>query len=71
MLPIISYLSLLSFTLLELIDSEKEYIDRLDYCIGNYKATIDSSTSAPKSLKSMSNDLFGNIEEIHNFHKKY
>ena len=65
-------ISFISFTLLELIDSEREYIDRLGYCITNYKATIDTSNStAPKVLKTSCNELFGNIQDIYNFHKKY
>ena len=46
--------------------SEREYMDRLTYCIKNYKKTIE----AGKNLKGESKDLFGNIEEIHKFHRE-
>lgn len=57
--------------LLELYSTEKEYIDRLEYCIINYKQPIQSANSnAPRPLKSVVSDLFTNIEEIHRFHKE-
>jgi serine/threonine protein kinase len=59
------------FTLSELIDSEKQYIDRLDFCLRSYKLAIDENNATiPKSLKASSNELFGNIQEIYDFHKR-
>ena len=57
---------------MELYASEKEYVDRLEYCVVNYKQPIESSNSiAPKTLKVIMVDLFTNISEIHRFHKEY
>ena len=64
------YVYSFSFTLTELLDSEREYIDRLSFCINNYKTSIDQSSSTPKTLKISATDLFGNIVDICNFHKK-
>lgn len=55
-----------SFTLSEMLVSEQEYMDRLTYCIKNYKKIIESG----KNLRGESKDLFGNIEEIHKFHRE-
>ena len=61
------YLNLnFSFTLSEMLGSEREYVDRLSYCIRNYKKAIESG----KSLRGESKELFGNIEEIHKFHRE-
>ena len=64
------FLLSLSCTLKELCSSEKEYVERLDFCLTNYKQTIVSSNAAPKALKGLVPDLFTNIEDIHKFHKE-
>lgn len=56
---------------MELYASEKEYVDRLEYCITSYKHPIQSANSnTPKLLKALVQELFTNIEEIHSFHKE-
>ena len=62
---------LYSCTLEELYASEREYVDRLGYCITNYKEQIEApNSSVPKTLKLIVTELFTNIKEIHKFHKE-
>ncbi len=57
---------------MELYASEKEYVDRLKYCVVNYKQSVElPNSTAPKSIKAIIDDLFTNISEIHKFHKEY
>lgn len=51
----------------ELIDNEKEYINRLKQGIVNYIVKFDSD-HLPSALKGQKRNLFSNIEAIHEFH---
>lgn len=54
----------------EMVDTEREYVKSLQYIMDNYLVEMDNPKLLP-SLKGKKNILFGNIERIHDFHKRY
>lgn len=54
----------------EMIDTERDYVKSLQYIMDNYLVEMDNPVLLP-SLKGKKNILFGNIERIHDFHKRY
>jgi len=54
----------------EMIDTERDYVKSLQYIMDNYLVEMDNPGLLP-SLKGKKNILFGNIERIHDFHKRY
>lgn len=54
----------------EMVDTETEYVKSLQYIMDNYLAEMDNPKLLP-SLRGKKNILFGNIERIHDFHKRY
>lgn len=53
----------------EMISTESEYVNSLDYILKNYMPDMSSET-VPAFLKGKKNVLFGNIERIYDFHKR-
>ena len=59
------------YTFSELLSSEKEYVERLTFCVTQYKCTINApNSSAPKALRGVAEQLFGNVEDILNYHQR-
>lgn len=54
----------------EMVDTERDYVKSLQYIMDNYIVEMDNPDLLP-SLKGKKNILFGNIERIHDFHKRY
>ena len=54
----------------ELVNTEKRYVDDLRAVVLGYKERIMSNPQCPKSLKNNVGIIFGNIENIYNFHDK-
>ena len=55
----------------ELVSTEKEYVHSLEYCISHYKTSIETSTTGSlKTLRPVCDILFGNITDLHRFHKE-
>lgn len=60
------------FTFSELLSSEHEYVERLTSCVTQYMLPITNpNSSAPKTLRGVADQLFGNIEDILNYHQKW
>jgi len=53
----------------ELVNTERSYVDDLKDVVLGYKVKVEQSTACP-ILRSNSNTIFGNIEDIYNFHSK-
>lgn len=60
----------LTYIFQEMIDTERDYVKSLQYIMDNYIVEMDNPDLLP-SLKGKKNILFGNIERIHDFHKRY
>lgn len=56
---------------MELIKSEKDYIDDLNRCICYYLAAYrKASNTVPLSLRNKEKEIFGNIEQLYRFHSE-
>ncbi|XP_065051810.1 triple functional domain protein-like isoform X2 [Rhopilema esculentum] len=58
------------FVLKELIQTEQDYIHDLEAVVKEYMPSFASATT-PKELRNKERLLFGNIQEIYDFHKSY
>ena len=54
----------------ELVNTEKRYVDDLKEVVVGYKQKIESTSNCPKILKENVHTIFGNLEDIYNFHDK-
>ncbi|XP_065065061.1 puratrophin-1-like isoform X2 [Rhopilema esculentum] len=54
----------------EMINTENDYVASLEYILKNYIPELEKP-SLPPTLVGKKNILFGNIERIHDFHKRY
>lgn len=54
----------------EMVDTEKDYVRALRYIIDNYLPEIVRE-DVPQSLRGKRNTVFGNIENIYEFHSQY
>ena len=60
----------LRFIIDEMISTEYQYVQSLEYVLVNYLPDMDSD-QLPATLKGKKNILFGNIDRIYDFHKRY
>jgi triple functional domain protein len=60
------------FIMTELLQTERSYVKDLHVCIQNYLKELRSSreSSHPNGLKAKEKAIFGNIEDIYEFHKE-
>ncbi|GAB6019934.1 hypothetical protein CHUAL_001465 [Chamberlinius hualienensis] len=56
------------FIMAELLQTERTYVKDLEICIKSYLKEIRCSSSVPFGIQGREAVLFGNIEEIHDFH---
>ncbi len=55
----------------EIINTEKTYVQDLSSCLDTYfKEFVSSGSAQPEYLRGKEAVIFGNLEEIYNFHKK-
>ena len=56
----------------ELLQTERAYVKDLEECINYYLKEMKNAPEAdlPAGIVGQHNIIFGNIEEIHQFHKK-
>lgn len=56
---------------MELIKSEKDYIEDMRNCICYYlSAYRDAGNSVPAAIRNKEKELFGNIEQLYKFHSE-
>lgn len=56
----------------EIIQTEKSYVQDLQACLETYyKEFVSNVNAQPDYLREKEAIIFGNLEEIFNFHKKY
>ena len=60
----------LAYIIQEMIDTEHGYVESLEYVLDNYLPEMDKD-HLPATLKGKRNVLFGNIERIFEFHKRF
>jgi len=53
----------------ELLQTERSYVKDLHVCIQYYLYEMRTSLSLPPGIKGKEKVIFGNIEEIYDFHK--
>ncbi|ESN93100.1 hypothetical protein HELRODRAFT_69535, partial [Helobdella robusta] len=60
------------FVIMELVETEKDYVKDLGSVVEGYIATIQSAdpTSLPSSLQGKDKIVFGNIHQIYDWHKE-
>lgn len=54
----------------ELLQTERSYVKDLQVCIDFYLFELRASSKDPSGLKAKEKIIFGNIEEIYEFHKE-
>ena len=54
----------------ELVQTEKRYVEDLRDIVTGYKEKIESEPYVPKSLRNNTTTVFGNIQDLYNFHSK-
>ena len=59
----------LRFIMTELVETERQYVKQLSECISSFIAEMQSPT-LPDALKGKEKLVFGNIQAVHDFHKK-
>lgn len=59
------------YIMAELLRTEQTYVEDLKLCIDTYLRDFRSNDNLPASLVGKESLLFGNIEEIHQFHDRY
>ncbi|GFY64876.1 pleckstrin homology domain-containing family G member 4B [Trichonephila inaurata madagascariensis] len=60
----------LKLVMMEMIQTERDYVKSLGYIIENYMPLLQNS-NVSQSLRSQRNVIFGNIEKIYEFHNCY
>ncbi|XP_021962830.1 kalirin isoform X3 [Folsomia candida] len=58
------------FIMTELLQTERSYVKDLQVCIDFYLFELRASSKDPSGLKAKEKIIFGNIEEIYEFHKE-
>ena len=62
---------LFRFVLKELCDTEKDYIDDLGLIVNNYISSLQEGTVVmPEALQDKYRVVFGNLEQIYEWHKE-
>lgn len=54
----------------EMIQTERDYVNSLDYVIENYIPEL-MREDIPQALRGQRNVIFGNVEKIYEFHSQY
>ena len=58
------------FIMKELVETEHQYVEQLKQGIDVFVSEVQTSTDLPEPLKGKEKMIFGNIQAIHEFHKK-
>lgn len=54
----------------ELLQTERSYVKDLNVCIQYYLREMQNNPNVPAAIKGKERVIFGNIEEIYEFHKE-
>lgn len=60
----------LLYIMREMIQTERDYVNSLDYVIENYIPEL-MREDIPQALRGQRNVIFGNVEKIYEFHSQY